>query len=42
MAKKLSDLIDNLPEIYKKNVKHAQKEEKSNQNAILLDLKIIN
>ena len=38
----LSSLVDNLSEIYKKNVKDARKEEKSNQYLILLDLKIKN
>ena len=42
MSTSLLSLVDNLPEIYKKNAKDVKKEEKSNQYAILLDLKIIN
>ena len=39
----LSDLVNNLSQIYKKkNTKDAKKEEKSNLYAILLGLKIIN
>ena len=40
-ATSLSNPVDNWSEIYKKkNAKHEKKEEKSNQNVILLDLKI--
>ena len=42
MSTSLSSLIDNLSEIYKKNVKNVRKEEKSNQYAILLGSKITN
>ena len=42
MSTKLSELVDNLSEIYKKNAKDVRKEKKSNQYAILLGLKIIN
>ena len=42
MSSKLSDLVDNLSEIYRKTAKHAGKKEKSNQCANLLGLKIMN
>ena len=39
---RLSDLADNIPEIYKKNnAKHVRKEKKSNQYSYLLGLYII-
>ena len=41
-SRKLSDVVDNLSEIYKKNAKHVRKAKNSNQYAILLSLKIIN
>ena len=42
MSSKLSDLVDNLSEIYRKTAKDAGKKEKSNQCANLLGLKIMN
>ena len=42
MSTSLSSHIDNLSEFTKKNAKYARKEEKSNQYAILLVLKITN
>ena len=42
MPASLSSLVDNLSEFYKKNAKDAWKEEKSDHNAFLLSLKIIN
>ena len=42
MTNKLSDLVDNLFEIYKNNAKYTWKEEKPSHDAIFLDLKIIN
>ena len=42
MSTKLSELVDNLSEIYRKHAKDMRKEKKSNQYAILLGLKIIN
>ena len=41
MSTSLSDLVDNLSEILKKNANHAWKEEILNQNVILSGLKII-
>ena len=41
MSSSLSDLVDNLSEIYNKNVKHAWKEKVLNQSVILSSLKII-
>ena len=42
MSISLSSLVDNLSEIYKKECKGLKKNEKSNQYATLLVLKIIN
>ena len=43
MSTSLSDLVDNLPGIYKKECKTCmERKKKSNQNVILLGLKIIN
>ena len=41
MSTSLSDLVDNLSKIYKKECKSAWKEKEPNQNVILLGLKII-
>ena len=42
LSTSLSSLVDNLSEIYKKECKEREKEEKSNQYVILLVLKITN
>ena len=42
MSTSLSSLVNNLSEIYRKTVKDAGKNKKSNQYAIFLGLKIMN
>ena len=42
MSRILSDLVGNLSKIYSKECKGCKKKKKSNQYAILLDLKMIN
>ena len=42
MSNKLSDLVDKLSEIYKKECKGCEERKKLNQYVILLDSKVIN